>query len=201
VISSARTNLITAVYAGDNNYLGSSNSLNQVVTNHPPAATDVTYYRPKGFTLKIALTNLLTNVTDQDGDSITLQSVGTGGPGTIISNDSTFIYYVPSTGATSNANDSFTYTVGDGYGGTATANINVTVYTANSASLAKTPTNGVVNISFYGIPNYTYVVQATTNLSTPFVPISTNTAGTNGYWLFTDPNATNAQKYYRLTQP
>jgi hypothetical protein len=30
------TNLITAIYSGDSNYLGGTNTLNQVVTNHPP---------------------------------------------------------------------------------------------------------------------------------------------------------------------
>ena len=63
------------------------------------------------------------------------------------------------------------------------------------------PMNGVVKITFFGIPNFAYVVQTTTNLSVPWWTISTNIAGTNGSWLFTDPNATNAQQYYRLSQP
>ena len=56
------TNLITVSYYGDSNYVGSTNTLNQIVTNHPPVAVDATYYRAKGLSLKIALTNLLTNV-------------------------------------------------------------------------------------------------------------------------------------------
>jgi hypothetical protein len=59
----------------------------------------------------------------------------------------------------------------------------------------------VVNIKFFGIPNYTYVVQTTTNLAVPWWTLSTNTASTNGSWQFTDPNATNSQQYYRSAQP
>ena len=105
------------------------------------------------------------------------------------------------TGANSNANDSFTYTVSDGFGGSATANLLVDVYSAAGPAQIALPSNGVVNLTFYGIPNYTYVVQTTTNLSVPWWTLGTNTAGTNGMWRFTDPNATNAQQYYRSAQP
>lgn len=62
---------------------------------------------------------------------------------------------------------------------------------------------GQVAITFYGWSNTAYVVQSTTNILGPWVPFSTNEAqpvGTwnNGSWIVTDPDATNAQKYYRL---
>ena len=196
------TNVITVAYLGDGNYLGSSSSLNQVVTNHPPGAADVIYYRPEGMELMIDVSDLLTNVTDVDGDTIILQSVETNSTtGATILSDASYIYYVPGTGASSNANDSFTYTVSDGYGGAATANILVDVYAATGPAQLAVPTNGVVNITFFGIPNYTFVVQTTTNLSGPWWPISTNPINTNGILQFTDPNATNVEQYYRLSQP
>ena len=199
------TNTITAQYAGDSNVLGSTNDLagGQIVTNHPPQAVAATYYRTKGISLKIPIANLLTNVTDVDGDTITLQSVGASGIGatiTILTNDAR-IYYEPGTGASSNDNDSFTYTVSDGFGGSATANILVNVYSASGPAQMGLPSNGVVNITFFGIPTYTYLVQTTTNLSTSWWTVSTNAAGSNGSWLFIDPNATNAQQYYRMAQP
>jgi hypothetical protein len=198
------TNTITAEYSGDGNYLGSTNALagGQVVTNHPPVAADATYYRAKNTSLKIAIADLLTNVTDLvDGDTITLSSVGAGtNNATILTND-TYVLYSPSTDAGSNLNDTVAYTVSDGFGGSATANIFVNVYSAAGSAQLSIPTNGVVNIQFFGIPNYTYVVQTTTNLSMPWWPVSTNIAGTNGSWQFTDPNATNAQQYYRSAQP
>ena len=178
------TNVITVAYLGDGNYIGSTNSLDQIVTNHPPVAVNATCYRAKGLSLKIAITNLLSNVTDVDGDTITLQSVGTGLTNASIMTDSTYVYYLPGTGAGSNDNDVVSYTVSDGFGGTATANILVNVYSAVGPAQMSPPTNGVVNITFFGIPNYTYVVQTTTNLSVPWWTLSTNTASTNGSWQF-----------------
>jgi len=63
--------------------------------------------------------------------------------------------------------------------------------------------NGFVTINFAGIPNYTYWVEATTNLVTPdWQPISTNTAGPNGLWNFTDTNAPNfPARFYRSFKP
>ena len=195
------TNLIVAEYPGDANVVGSTNSLLQVVTNHPPVAVEATYSRAKGTSLKIAITNLLSNVTDGDGDAMTLQSVGAGTNGATILTNNTYVFYLPSTGANSNSNDSFTYTVSDGFGGSATANIMVTAYSAAGSAQMSLPTNNVVNIKFFGIPNYTYIVQTTTNLSVPWWTLSTNTAGSDGSWWFTDPNATNSQQYYRSAQP
>jgi hypothetical protein len=172
----------------------------QVVTNHPPTAVDVTYDRAKGSSLKISITNLLTNVTDADGDTNTLQSVGASGAGATITTNATFIFYQPSTGASSNDNDSFTYTVSDGFGGIATANILVNVYGAGPAQIGR-PLNGAVNLTFFGVPTYTYVVQTTTNLSMPWWPIYTNAASIDGSLPFTDNDASNAQQYYRLAQP
>ena len=115
--------------------------------------------------------------------------------------DSSYVYYLPSTGASANDNDSLTYTVSDGMGGTATANIQVEVISATGLAQMSVPTDGVVNIKFFGVPNYTYVVQTTTNLATAWWNLSTNTAGNDGSWLFTDLNATNSQQYYRSAQP
>ena len=172
-----------------------------VYLNHPPTAGNATYYRAKGLSLKIPIAELLTNATDVDGDMISLQGVGAGLTNATILTDSTYVYYLPGTGGGSNDNDVVSYTVNDGYGGTATANILVNVYSAAGPSQLSLPTNGVVNIKFFGIPNYTYVVQTTTNLSTPWWTLSTNTAGSDGSWQFTDLSATNDQQYYRTAQP
>lgn len=39
------TNVIAAIYSGDANYFASTNTLNQIVTNHPPVATSQTVTR------------------------------------------------------------------------------------------------------------------------------------------------------------
>ena len=197
------TNIILAIYSGGiaPPYPRATNTLTQTVTNHPPVAADATYYRAKGLSLKIDLANLFTNVTDADGDSIALQSVGSGTNGATITTNSVKILYAPGTGAGSNLNDSFTYTVKDGFGGNATANILVNVYSAAGLAVMGLPSNGAVNIQFFGIPTFSYVVETTTNLGAAWWPLSTNTAGSDGSWQFTDPNATNNQQYYRSTQP
>jgi hypothetical protein len=161
----------------------------------------VTYYRAKGLSLKVYLTDLFTNVTDVDGDTFTLTAVGAGTNGATILTNDIAIYYTPATGVASNYNDSVSYTVGDGFGGSATANINVDVVNATGPALIGAPVSGMVNLKFFGLPGYSYVVQGTTNVAGPWVPLSTNSPGTDGSWIFTDPNATNAQQYYRLIQP
>lgn len=192
------TNLITAIYLGDGNYLPSTNTLDQVVTNHPPVAANAIYYRAIGETLLIPLTNLLAHVTDVDGDASTLQSLGLSGVGAVITNDSNVVYYQPAPGTNA---DSFTYTVSDGFGGSATATVTVNVYPAANSAQINSVSNGVASIQFYGAPNHTYLVQTTTNLLTPWWTISTNVADTNGTWNFTDPNATNDAQFYRPAQP
>jgi hypothetical protein len=64
-------------------------------------------------------------------------------------------------------------------------------------------TNGsTVAIKFLGIPTNTYIVQMTTNLTTPWWPVSTNTAGMDGSWLFQDSNTIkNHQGFYRIVGP
>jgi hypothetical protein len=74
--------------------------------------------------------------------------------------------------------------------------------TAPSAVITR-PAPGQVDIRFYGWSNSAYVVETTTNITGPWVSFTTNEAqpvGTwnNGSFLVTDPNATNAQQYYRL---
>jgi hypothetical protein len=63
--------------------------------------------------------------------------------------------------------------------------------------------NGTFTVSFMGTPNQTYRVQATTNLvAAHWVDISTNQAGTDGLWNFTDSLATNyATRFYRSVTP
>lgn len=77
-----------------------------------------------------------------------------------------------------------------------------TTLTVNPTPVAATislSSNGVVSISFVGEPFQTYLVQTATNLAGPWQPLSTNTAGSNGSWLFTSPNAANAQQFYNAS--
>ena len=64
--------------------------------------------------------------------------------------------------------------------------------------------NGAVQLNFSGTPNYTYLIEVTTNLTSPitWTILSTNTAGTNGLFQYTDTSATNYPgRYYRTAVP
>ena len=198
------TNLITAVYSGDVNNLTSTGTLDQIVTNHPPVAAGNTYGRNHFTSWKIAVSELLTNASDVDLDTLTLVSVGTSTNGVTLDTTS-----LPGYVAYYNANhvaDQFTYTVTDGFGGTNTATITLTYTSTNavggSSSIAGvTGTNPKV-LTAAGIPNYNYITERSTNLM-DWVDIGTNAASTNGAITITDyfsdlgSNAP-ASAYYRL---
>ena len=64
--------------------------------------------------------------------------------------------------------------------------------------------DGGFSLSGTGAVSQTYVMVTASNLAPPisWTPIATNTADTNGYFDFTDAQATNyTQRYYRLLIP
>ena len=200
------TNLITAIYAGDVNYLSATNSLAQVVTNHPPVANGTAYSRNSLPTWKMTLSDLLTNASDADGDTLTLVSVGPSTNGITLDTNS-----IPGSVAYANTNpvdDTFPYTVTDGFGGTNTGTITLTYLNTNGEtgtnSIATIAGGNPTTLTAYGIPGYNYITERSTNLSPAvWVNISTNTAATNGvitildYFSDLGSNAP-ASAYYRL---
>jgi uncharacterized repeat protein (TIGR03803 family) len=57
-----------------------------------------------------------------------------------------------------------------------------------------------LELQFTGTPNYPYILQSTTNLSTPvnWQPVLTNTTDGYGFWQFTDLNLNQSWKFYRV---
>jgi len=190
------TNLITVAYLGDGNYVGSTNTLDQIVTNHPPVVNPATYSRNAAVNqIKIALTNLLSNASDVDGDPLTLASVGTTtNSATLIVSGDWVLYY-----NTNVVNDEFSYTVSDGYGGTNSANVTINVDSTplfGQSTMAGT-TGGTATLNFAGIPTYSYSVLRSTNL-TGWDAIWTTNAPSNGLFQYIDPAAPQPSAYYRL---
>ena len=73
---------------------------------------------------------------------------------------------------------------------------NTPVTITNAAILA----NGTLQLNFSGVPGYTYLIEAATNLNPPAIwtTLATNTADINGRFNFTDLDATNHDgRYYR----
>ena len=176
--------LITAAYSGDSNNEPSTNSLTQVVTNHPPVAGAAYYARAANIQLLINIANLLTNVTDADGDAISLVGAGTDGlnllstNGTTLVNNGTYVLYTNS--VTPNVNDGFEYTVTDGHGGTNAGTVSI-IMNNNVVGQSNVKLNiGTTNVvaSFFGVPGFRYAIDRSTNLTTGegWVSISTDTA-------------------------
>ncbi|MGB6297254.1 MAG: tandem-95 repeat protein [Rivularia sp. (in: cyanobacteria)] len=84
--------------------------------------------------------NVLANDSDVDGDNLTVASItpGSNGNTTIIDNQ---IVYIPESNFT--GEDSFTYSVNDGNGGTNTAQVNVTVIDSGSNNSNNNPSTRV----------------------------------------------------------
>ena len=193
------TNFITAIYSGDGNYSGVTNTLAQVVTNHPPVTGFFSFSVTNGVALKVRISDLLTAVADVDSDTVALASVSPSTNGVTLPTNSAFILFRN----TNFVNDQFSYTVSDGHGGTTTGQVSVASvlapFTGQNGSI--NPVGGTNTLSFSGIPNYVYIIQRSVNLIT-WVDISTNTAGSNGAITgqdcFTDLGAPPASAFYRL---
>ena len=150
----------------------------------------------------------LTNCSDADGDTLTLAAVISPTTNSaVVFKSGAFIFYSPNT-TNANVTDRFNYTVSDGFGGVSTGAVVLVVQGQTNASPplgagSLTMTNGVVTLKLFGIPNFTYFVQATTNIVTPvWTSIGTNVAGTNGVFFYTDYDATNyPSRFYRYAAP
>jgi len=194
------TNVIAAVYSGDANDLPATNTLAQIVTNHPPVAAPASFSRLAGYPLDIPVADLATNWSDPDGDTVSLAAIGVSTNGvTVTNNAGTLIYF-----DTNNVNDQFVCTITDGWGGTNFQTVNIAIVLTNVFPIitgVAGNANGIVTLSFGGAPGYSYVLEATTNLVFPvaWAPVTTNTPDTNGVWQFTDTQATNFPlRFYRL---
>lgn len=192
------TNTITAVYLGDVNFIGSTNSLDQVITNHAPTAPNLTFYRGALPTWKIKLTDLATNATDVDADPLTVTGFSTSTNGITLTTDGVFQFYVNA----NLVNDQFTYTVNDGFGGSATGTITLVSQAFVTGQNATVTVGGsTATVSFAGIPGFSYSVERSTNLVL-WAGIWTTNAPANGLFNYTDDfsdlGVVPGSAYYRL---
>jgi len=195
------TNFITAIYSGDTNDFPATNTLTQIVTNHPPSSSAFFTNRFAKLNLKISVAELSSNWSDPDGDTVSLAAIGVSTNGVTVTNNSGTLVYCNS----NNVADQFVCTITDGWGGTNFQDINI--------SVTPLPTNAIPNIAgisqdnsgdlflnLAGASGFTYVLETTTNLTFPgvWLPIATNVLGTNGVWQFSDTVTNNPQQFYRL---
>jgi autotransporter-associated beta strand protein len=165
-----------------------------IAVNRSPISNPITITNFPPNVLEIPIGRLLANVTDADGDPITLASVElTTTNGITLLTNGTHLYYSNYV----NVPDKFSYVVMDGRGGSAIG----TVYITNSAAarFASAPVlnaNGVA-LSFVGRPGSAYYLERSTNLLS-WLTISTNVAPSSGLFDFLDPNPPYPAAYYKL---
>ena len=192
------TNTITAIYGGAVNFYGSTNTLAQVVTNHAPVTTLAGYYRGPTPTWRILLTDLVTNATDADSDSLTVTAFGTSTNGITLTTNSGFALYYN----TNLVNDQFTYTVDDGNGGITTGTVNLVSQAFITGQNATVTVSGsTATVSFAGIPGFNYTAQRSTNLVSWASLLTTNAPSSGLFQViddFSDLGVVPASAYYRL---
>jgi hypothetical protein len=195
------TNLITAIYSGDASNLPVTNTLAQIITNHPPVAAPAFFSRAAGSSLNISIADLATNWTDVDSDTISLASFSVSTNGVTLTNNAGTLFYSNS----NNVADQFTGIVSDGWGGTNAQIVTIAVTASPDSTPAITSVlgnaDGTFTLNLAGAPGATYILETTADLLPPLTwqPITTNTLGTNNAWQFTDDQAANFQhRFYRV---
>jgi VCBS repeat-containing protein len=114
--------------------------------NDAPQATTDAFATSEDAPLTVALPGLLANDGDVDGDAITangFSGVSSRGASLIVNSDGSFSYdprgvaVIESLAVGQTLNDTFSYTITDGKGGTSTATVTVAVSGANDAPVAQ----------------------------------------------------------------
>ncbi|WP_374307439.1 calcium-binding protein [Dongia sp.] len=103
--------------------------------NDAPLASAINYQVTEDTALAVPVTSgLLSGATDVDGDTLTATLVSNPAHGLITLNANGSFVYVPH--GNYSGSDSFTYSVGDGMGGTSVSQVTLTIQSANDAPIA-----------------------------------------------------------------
>ena len=196
---------VVAEYAGDVNFVGSTNTLTPAqVINTPPVAGADTIERYATQGVKVRLSTLLANDSDADGDTLTITVSGTSGNAGTITVSGDWATYTPAPEFT--GVDTFTYTIADGRGAvvTGTVTVNIKDDVAPGQNLTITDLGGgSYRIRGSGIPGRTYRLQFTDTLTPAdwqLLPGATVTADVSGVFEFIDTTGS-ATRYYRSVYP
>ena len=196
--------MVAAEYAGDGNFLRSTNLLSpgQVIDRAPVVSPYTIERDPSGGT-KVSIVTLVSNAFDADGDIIVFAGVDAlSANGGIVASNAGWITYTPAPGFTNS--DTFNYAVIDGWVAPVTGLVTVLVRTNNgpSPNLSITgPSDGFFSIFGDGVPNRMYRIQSADFMdSTNWQSLGTSLADPFGIFLFSDTNGT-PQRFYRSVYP
>lgn len=171
----------------------------EVANVAPVAAGDVVSRAGGTSGFKVSPTDLLANDTDANGDPLTLISVTNRSvQGAAVELFGSWIFYTPTNAI--NVNDSFTYTISDGQGGTAVGTVSVNIVSPTQARQLTSVAAG--SGSFYGVLNTAYAVQYVDDMaSTNWLTLTNITSSASGLGQFTDPGPLPSQRFYRIAYP
>ncbi|MDQ8192506.1 Calx-beta domain-containing protein [Roseibacillus persicicus] len=154
-----------------------------------------------GLSTKVLISDLLGNVSGGEGREVTLSSVATSGSGSVqVVGD--WVIFIAAPNQTSDT--SFTYEVTDGF---QTASGTVTLF--NSGNGNDTTSNivsivteeGVATITVAGIPNRSYQLETSPDLSTWTALGAPVTCPASGIMTMVDPGPLPSNRMYRIVAP
>ncbi len=120
---------ITASYRGDADFIASTSAGEaHAVTNTNPNSSNDTLTTEEDVAGTVSV---LSNDSDPDGHTLSVTAFTQGAIGTVVCTAAGICAYTPN--ADESGADSFTYTLSDGFGGSATASVTVTIDAVNDA--------------------------------------------------------------------
>jgi Ca2+-binding RTX toxin-like protein len=119
------------------------------VNDGPVAVNDTGFSTAFNTPITLLPAALLANDSDVDGDTLSISSVSGAINGTVAINTNGGIVFTPTSGYSGAA--SFTYSVGDGRGGTATANVSLTVQPGQTGNVINGTANGDILFGTSGV--------------------------------------------------
>jgi hypothetical protein len=184
---------------------GSASTGASLVVNTEPTASTIALGALTGEPRTLKIIGGAHPPIDADGDALAVVAVTQGANGATVTHDGVNATYTSASVFT--GTDSFNYVVGDGRGGFATNTVTMTVIAKSPRYNLMSPrvatANGIMELTYEGIPLCDYALDWTTNLAPPidWLPVITNMANTNGLVNFTNDSGESTQNYFRTRRP
>jgi hypothetical protein len=169
------------------------------IANHAPVAREDVFQRAPGEPMRIPVVVLLANDSDPDGDPLEIEGIeAVSARGVAINLAENSISYPA---AALEGEDTFEYSIVDGFGGQATGLVRIMVVAPgaglNRLQIETLPT-GTVRLRFAGIPGRIYRIEAAENPLGRWEILGTRRASIRGDFEFDDYEALNfSARFYR----
>ncbi len=176
-----------------------------LTVNQPPVPGFTSLGALENTPVSVAIAKIIAGSSDPEGNSFSLTGVSASSVnlGTVTTNSVSLTYTPPLNYV---GGDQFTYTLTDSLGASSVGTVNVAVVSTNAPSQNQIGgiqmVGGNAQVTFAGIPNYTYHIQRTASLVTPnWITLGSATADSHGHIVFTDTSPLQGQAFYRTIYP